>query len=58
LSMTRRAVPISRPRSTVLSGKRSLFQPMRIRAEKTVTLDGQVAEYRQQEIVATQVGVA
>jgi len=29
-----------------------------IRAKKTVTLDGQVAEYRQREIVATQVGVA
>jgi beta-glucosidase len=29
-----------------------------IRAEKTVTLGGQVAEYRQREIVATQVGVA
>ena len=29
-----------------------------IRAEKTVTLDGQVAEFRQREIVATQVGVA
>jgi beta-glucosidase-like glycosyl hydrolase len=28
-----------------------------IRAEKTVILDGQVAEYRQREIVATQVGV-
>ena len=29
-----------------------------IRAEKTVTLEGQVAEYRQREIVATKVGVA
>jgi len=29
-----------------------------IRAEQTVTLDGQVAEYRQREIVATQVVVA
>jgi beta-glucosidase len=29
-----------------------------IRAEQTVTLDGQVAEFRQREIVATQVGVA
>ncbi len=28
-----------------------------IRAEKTVTLNGQVAEYRQREIVATQVGI-
>jgi beta-glucosidase len=28
-----------------------------IRAEQTVTLDGQVAEYRQREIVATKVGV-
>lgn len=29
-----------------------------IRAEQTVTLDGQIAEYRQREIVATQVGVS
>jgi beta-glucosidase len=29
-----------------------------IRAEKTVTLGGQVAEYRQREIVATRVGFA
>jgi beta-glucosidase len=29
-----------------------------IRAEKTVTLDGQVAEYRQREIVVTQVAAA
>ena len=29
-----------------------------IRVEKTIELDGQVAEYRQREIVATQVGVA
>ena len=29
-----------------------------LRAEKTIKLDGQVAEYRQREIVATQVGVA
>jgi beta-glucosidase len=29
-----------------------------IRAEQTVTLDGQVTEFRQREIVATQVGVA
>jgi beta-glucosidase len=29
-----------------------------IRAEKTVTLDGQIAEYRQREIEATQVGIA
>jgi beta-glucosidase-like glycosyl hydrolase len=29
-----------------------------IRAEQTVTLEGQVAEFRQREIVATQVGVA
>ena len=28
-----------------------------IRAEKTIVLDGQVAEYRQREIVATKVGV-
>ena len=28
-----------------------------IRAEQTVTLDGQVAEYRQREIVATKVAV-
>jgi beta-glucosidase len=28
-----------------------------IRAEKTVTLDGQVAEYRQREIVTTKVEV-
>jgi len=29
-----------------------------LRVEKTIKLDGQVAEYRQREIVATQVGVA
>ena len=29
-----------------------------IRAEKTIVLDGQVAEYQQQEIVATKVGLA
>jgi beta-glucosidase len=29
-----------------------------VRAEKTVTLEGQVAEFRQREIVATQLGVA
>jgi beta-glucosidase len=29
-----------------------------IRAEKTVTLGGQVAEYRQREIVTTRVGFA
>jgi len=29
-----------------------------LRVEKTIELDGQVAEYRQREIVATQVGVA
>jgi beta-glucosidase len=28
-----------------------------IRAEKTVTLEGQIAEYRQREIVATKVSV-
>ena len=28
-----------------------------IRAEQTVTLDGQIAEYRQREIVATKVAV-